>query len=229
MIARALIVVLAVLNLGVAAWWLLRPEPAPASVPATPPGIAPLEIVRTLDAAAAPAPALQPAAPAHTCLRAGPFRSRAAANGISARLQPLLLGLQVEEEPGDAEMYRVLLPPVPSREEAEATVRRLRGAGVDDVLVLHQGGEANAVALGTFRNRDMAERRVAAMRQLGFPAELRTAGRATPPRWWLLLATARPEEVRAQAGEARQIDCSRIPGLADDARTPALESPAAPL
>ena len=33
MLTRALIVVLAVLNLGVAAWWIARPAPPPPRVP----------------------------------------------------------------------------------------------------------------------------------------------------------------------------------------------------
>jgi len=62
MIVRALIVLLAVLNLGVATWWLLRPEPSAPAVPQPPAGVATLELVRTLDPGSRPAPAPVPAA-----------------------------------------------------------------------------------------------------------------------------------------------------------------------
>ncbi|PTT63317.1 SPOR domain-containing protein, partial [Stenotrophomonas sp. HMWF003] len=52
MLTRALIVVLAILNLGVALWWMLRGEPAPAPPPPTT-GVAQLQL---LPAGAAPAP-----------------------------------------------------------------------------------------------------------------------------------------------------------------------------
>lgn len=214
MIARALIVVLAVLNLGVATWWLLRPEPGQPQPPAPLAGVATLELVRTRAEAPA-APAAAPAAPvAPTCLRAGPFRSRAAAVELQSRLDALVARSELEEEEGEAGMFRVLLPPAASRSAADETVERLQAAGFTDVLVLQQGGDANTVALGTFRNRAMAERRVEAMRQLGFPAELRPMGNAQPPRWWLLLATSQPEQVREIAGQTRPIDCGPLAGPA---------------
>ena len=42
MLTRALIVVLAILNVGVASWWLLRSEPAPATPPQPATGVAEL-------------------------------------------------------------------------------------------------------------------------------------------------------------------------------------------
>ncbi|HDS1044453.1 TPA: SPOR domain-containing protein, partial [Stenotrophomonas maltophilia] len=42
MLTRALIVVLAILNLGVASWWLLRSEPAPAAAAKPATGVAEL-------------------------------------------------------------------------------------------------------------------------------------------------------------------------------------------
>jgi len=69
MLTRALIVVLVILNLGVALWWLLRGEPVSAP-PASPAGVAQLEVLPSTQAppaAATPlnaAPALQDVTPA---------------------------------------------------------------------------------------------------------------------------------------------------------------------
>lgn len=57
MLIRVLIVLLAVLNLGVALWWMTRPAPLPPQPPALPSGVAQLQLVQD------PAPEPEPAAP----------------------------------------------------------------------------------------------------------------------------------------------------------------------
>lgn len=64
MTMRALIVLLAVLNLGVAAWWLFRPEPAPVAAEAAPPAVARLQLASERpDLRPAPAPQIPAADP----------------------------------------------------------------------------------------------------------------------------------------------------------------------
>ncbi|UWX04730.1 SPOR domain-containing protein [Pseudoxanthomonas sp. NC8] len=58
-------------------------------------------------------------------------------------------------------------------------------AGFDDFVILNQGANANAIALGAYRNRDTAERRATTLREAGFPAEVRAHGATAPSRWWL--------------------------------------------
>lgn len=57
MLVRALIVLLTVLNLGVAAWWIARPEPPPPAEEKLPLGVARLQLVDEGKRAAAPAAA----------------------------------------------------------------------------------------------------------------------------------------------------------------------------
>lgn len=227
MIARLLIVVLAVLNLGVAAWWLLRAEPAPAPPPAPAPGIAVLELVHThargsqpegapMAASAAVAEAAGTAearrAPAPVCLRSDLFDDRATAAALQAGLAPLLRASELHEEPGTAGPYQVLLPPAADRQAADEAVRKVQAAGFNDVLALRQGADANAVALGSYRNRDSAQRRVEALREAGFPAQLRGGDRGRSSRWRLLLATDHADQVRGRVAGASVIDCARLHG-----------------
>ncbi|WP_028917537.1 SPOR domain-containing protein [Pseudoxanthomonas sp. J35] len=228
MFVRALIVVLVALNLGVAAWWLSRPEavepPPPVSTrggvelqllpaPTEPPGGAPA--LPAAKAAPVPEPPAAPAAPAAAaplaCLRLGPFPDRAAADVARAGLGALLRDPVLDEEAGTATGYRVLLPPAPDRAQAQATARRIAAAGFEDFIVLTRGDEANAIALGAYRNRDTAERRVASLRAAGFPAELRAQGGGAS-RWWLQGATSDPAQVRATFPAARDVDCAAVPG-----------------
>ncbi|MEA9639823.1 SPOR domain-containing protein, partial [Xanthomonas campestris] len=73
MYVRALIVVLIILNAGVALWWALQPAAVPPAAPSQPAGVARLELLPTPPTAAAPAvatvapaaaPVPPPAAPA---------------------------------------------------------------------------------------------------------------------------------------------------------------------
>ena len=216
MLARALIVVLAALNLGVAAWWLLRSAP-----PAPPPPVSALGGVELqllpmpAGAATTAAEASAPAMPADTvatttCLRLGPFADRGAAQVAQAGLGALLLDASFHEEAGEAAGYRVLLPPAADREQAKATAERIAAAGFEDFVVLNQGANANAIALGAYRNRDTAERRAATLRAAGFPAEVRAQGATGASRWWIEGRSTDAVAVRTTFPAAQDRDCADL-------------------
>lgn len=231
MFARALIVVLVALNLGVAAWWLLRPAPPVPSPPVSdqggvdlkllpmPASAVPATIAAASDTAtdaplAVEATDADGAAPGDTsvapasCLRLGPFRDRDAAQVAQAGLGALLRDSAIQEEAADAAGYRVLLPPQPDRAQAQAVADRIAAAGFQDFLILRQGAEVNAIALGTYRGRETAERRAAALRAAGFPAEIHAQGASGASRWWLDGATADAAAVRAAFPGAQDRDCA---------------------
>jgi len=272
MLTRALIVVLVILNLGVALWWLLRGEPVSAP-PASPVGVAQLEVLPATQAppaaatplnaapalqdvtpaaapvappqataaapatavadapaptaptpapvAAAPAPAAAPAAvtatptPAH-CVSLGPFADRAAAQAARSRAGGALRGARLREvADAGATRYRVLLPPAASREEAQATVKRIVAAGVSDYYIIAQGEETNAIALGQYRNREGADRRLAALSAAGFKATMVASGGDGSAQWWLdaTLADGTDAAVarqRSGAAQQRSLECARL-------------------
>lgn len=259
MLTRALIVVLVILNLGVALWWLLRGETPPV-LPAAPAGVAQLQLLPATAPPAptrAPRPALQdvtpaPAPPAATaaappppppavasvappaatppatppaaaiaatparCVSLGPFPDRAAAQAAQGRAGAALGAAQLREvADAGATRYRVILPPAASREEAQATVKRIVAAGVGDYYIIAQGEEANAVALGQYRNREGAERRLAALAAAGFTARLIASGGDGSAQWWLdarLAPGTEPAVARQRSGAAQQrsLECARV-------------------
>ena len=75
--------------------------------------------------------------------------------------------------------YQVYLPPAESREAAVATVRALRGKGVEDLWIIDRGERTYGVSLGVFRNKRYMSRRVAEVEKLGYvvmtTANMRTA------------------------------------------------------
>lgn len=278
MLTRALIVVLVILNLGVALWWLLRGEPASAP-PASPVGVAQLEVLPSTQAppatatpltpapalqdvtpASAPAPVTQPpvttatpataladtpaptpaasvpapapvaaaptpaAAPAPVtatptpaqCVSLGPFADRATAQAAQSRAGGALRGAKLREvADAGATRYRVLLPPAASREEAQATVKRIVAAGVSDYYIIAQGEDTNAIALGQYRNREGADRRLASLSAAGFKATMVASGGDGSAQWWLdatLADGTDPAVARQRSGAAqhRSLECARL-------------------
>ncbi|WP_445393415.1 SPOR domain-containing protein [Stenotrophomonas pavanii] len=283
MLTRALIVVLAILNLGVACWWLLRdapqkpappPQPAgvaelrwvpggvdanaaaeataaaptaplmerepaaktavaatPAPAPAVPaqPEVSKPQVAEAAPVAAAakpappPAPVPAPETPATPpaaaepprCIALGPFADRAAASSAQGKAGTLLSQVRLREQPAasGSARYRVMLPAAANRDEAQATVKRIVAAGLSDYYIISQGEDANAVALGQYRNREGAERRMAAVQAAGFQPRLVASGDAG--QWWLegqLAAGTQPAQAQQRSGAAqsRSLECTRL-------------------
>lgn len=266
MLTRLLIVLLAILNVGVALWWM-APRAEPVVAPPRPePGVASLEVLPSpaagntstaAPAAAEAAPAAAPDAAAPTpvpvaataakpaevppvatavvetkpteakpaevkppavvqCASLGPYATQAQAQAALTALGADAARPRLREVPGKAaSSYRVLIAPAASREEAQATAKRIVDAGFSDYFIVSQGEEANAVALGQYRNREGAERRLASLTAAGFPAKLATSGTEIAPSWWLDTATAgaaTPASLKQRAAAAQQqsLDCARL-------------------
>jgi hypothetical protein len=107
-----------------------------------------------------------------------------------------------------------MMPAAASREEAQATVKRIAAAGISDYYIMGQGDDANAIALGQYRNREGAERRLAALSAAGFNARL-VGGSEGSAQWWVdaaLSATASPSAARQRTGAAQQrsLECAGL-------------------
>ena len=217
MLIRALIVLLLVLNIGVAAWWLTRapPEPAPVEAPASVPSLQLVDEARRAPAAAA-APAPEgPVAPPELCLSYGPFASAEAAAEAVQRVRPLSERVRLREiAAGPNRGWKVWLPPYPSVEEVEAMSARVAAAGFSDRFVVREGRDANSLALGRFASEPPARQHAAALAAAGFPARAEPIGTGAVSHW--LDVAVRPENAPrlrplAAAREAREIDCATVP------------------
>lgn len=211
MLTRALIVLLLVLNLGVALWWANRPAPPAPAAEAPAAGVERLQLVAEHDGTlAAPVPA--PPTVDH-CLRLGPFATAEAAATARAWLQARAVQARPHSDyAGTARSWKVLLPPAADIAAAEAAARRIAAAGFRDWFVIREGEDARAVALGLYRNEGAARERVDALQAAGFPVELVPVG-AGPARHWLdVAAPAGLLAADAQAGTAapgvEPLDCA---------------------
>lgn len=217
MILRGVVVLLACLNLGVAAWWLFHREPEPLPPPALELGVGNLVLLGETEPAPSPdeievgaVPVPLPAAPA--CLSLGPFDTPAALRAAMSALTPRVARIQFREVAAtELRGYRVYLPAAGNREAALATARQLAGKGVRDYYVVTAGAQENTVSLGLFRDLANAEARRDDLSRLGFQAVLepRTADAA---QWWIDLA-AEPDFAwrallpRSDGIEARPVAC----------------------
>lgn len=182
MFSRALLVLLVVLNLGVAAWWLARPAATQPPLPATPEGVPRLQLVGE-PGQEAPVPAT--VAPA-VCLRLGPYVEPAELQRARLHLQSLAIDASVVREAGEpATRWRVMLPPPAGEEDAEALAQRIGAAGFDDLQVVDQGLEAGSIALGLFTREAAAQAHHDALRAAGFDARLYPEGGDAQ---WLLVS-----------------------------------------
>ena len=115
------------------------------------------------------------------CIQTGWFDDREVADEAAAWLREQ--GAEAvavrSEEQQIIKNYQVYLPPAESREAAVATVRALRGKGVEDLWIIDRGERIYGVSLGVFRNKRYMSRRVAEVEKLGYvvmtTANMRTA------------------------------------------------------
>lgn len=229
---RALLVLLVILNFGVAAWWaargeagdahalaaqdrgtlVLASEPVPDAVSATTAG-------DMRDEAPVPAPATQvaaeaeaevdavpadAAAPTH-CIALGPFADRAMRDAARARLADVAVRTAAREVGDTPRGWRVWMAPLADRAAADAVVARLLEAGFTDYYVIGDGAEANGVALGRFGSEAPAQGRAAALREAGFDAEAQPLG-SVLVRYWIdamALESVSAQTLRAHAASAR--------------------------
>lgn len=127
---RALIVLLVVLNLGVALWWVTRSDAVPVPVPPPSPGVPTLQLVAM---PAAPAATVPPSAAAPASPAAAPADApKPAASVVAAPALPPVESLPVAAPPPPppavaARPVCASLGPFPERAAAEAAVARLEG------------------------------------------------------------------------------------------------------
>ena len=104
------------------------------------------------------------------CAHAGGFEERRTVADAALWLQSY--GAEVlevrHEERQVAGSYRVFLPPLASRVEAEAKLREVRGRGVRDVGLIGAGDLANGISFGRYQDAHNMHRRVAALSRLGY-------------------------------------------------------------
>lgn len=101
------------------------------------------------------------------CIEWGPIGETERARAL-ADLEPLGLGKLLAQRRVETTMaFWVFLPPAPNRAEADRRVAGLRARGLAEALVVDNGPQRWAVALGAFRTEEAANARLAELVQQG--------------------------------------------------------------
>jgi hypothetical protein len=169
MLPRALLVLLAVMNLGVALWWATH-STAPAASPGVdlPAGVPELRLLSEAGGA--------PPAPAPRCHRFGPYGDPATLAAAREAAGAFGSPVDIVTLPGTApDTWRVAAPP-PRDGDSAALATRIAAAGFDDYMLVAEGAEAGSVALGRFGTPEAAARRAQALRDAGFDAQVHPVG-----------------------------------------------------
>ncbi len=117
---------------------------------------------------ATPAPVI-PDTAQNSCYTVGPFADLRQAELAGQRLQATGVSSRqrVVESRANAS-YRVVLPPLPSKESAIQVARQLAADGIADYQVVLDDGQRNVISLGVFKDRPAASRRQAQIAALGY-------------------------------------------------------------
>lgn len=233
MYVRALIVVLAILNAGVALWWAVRPPASPPPPPAVAAGVAPLQLLppaapamevvpppppsATPPAAAQAGTAAAPVTPAavasvaaERCLSFGPWPGQASAEAVRDQAGALLQASRLREA-AEASSFRVMLTGVGDKAAAQSMVARIKAAGLSDYYLVGNADQFD-IALGQYRNRQGAERRQSELAAAGIQATILPSGDGGTSRWWIDART-RADDAALRALHApgqRTLDCAAL-------------------
>lgn len=238
MLTRALIVLLVVLNLGVALWWITRVDAADGAARVElPGGIARLQLASEAPRATAATVAVESAQPdadevgpdgrgaddrtgdaataesVARCYALGPFETAAAVAAAEGAVAGRVRGMRMRQAPAANAAWRVVMPALADRAAAMAMAERLRQAGFNDLFVVAGGAEANSIALGRFGGEAGARSHGEALRQAGFDVRAEPVGGAS--RHWLDVAVAADVDVTAlrrtaAATRADAVDCGTL-------------------
>ncbi len=185
MLVRALLVVLTILNLGVAVWWAMQPPTPPAvPMPAVPAGVATLQLVNETPApAAAPTPptAAPAAAQADTAVAADPVEAVPAQADAPAA--------PTTAAPSTAPTPLAAVPaPAPTQSQAEPAAAPAAAAAV-------------CLSVGPYPDRDAAQAAVAALAPGAPRPRLREAADSDATSFRVILPTIGGEDGLRQATE----------------------------
>ena len=143
------------------------PAALPVEAPSSPPGTQPIGL-RTSANGRPPPPALL------NCVIVGPVESQEALEAVATHLRSSDALVDSPQGSGAVALdYHVYVEPSASREAARLVVQELNAQQIRDVAIIPSGTYENAVALGLYRNRNLADARQAQIAALGYAVKVR--------------------------------------------------------
>ena len=189
------------------------PVPAASAVVHSAADSAGAPIIKSSTDAEKPVAPVVPVAATALCLSFGPFADAAARDAVRPRLQALAQKVVARDaQARSARGWRVYMPPLASRQEAQALVEDIKATGISDWYIIANGSEANSIALGRYGSEESARRRQAQLAGKGFTARAEPLS-DTPPQWWLdaRFPADASRATLAAIAPSSPLDCARLP------------------
>ncbi|UKE47385.1 SPOR domain-containing protein [Xanthomonas cerealis] len=184
MLVRALLVVLTILNLGVALWWATQPQtPAPAPLPALPAGVATLQLVQV------PQATPQSSAPVPTAAAAGPSVADPAASAPAA-VATVVPGAPVADAPASTVVPATASPVAATAPSVPVEVPRAAAVAA----AADPAAAPVCLSLGPYPDRAAAQTAVAALGTAASRPRLREVGDDAATSFRVLLPTIGGED-----------------------------------
>jgi len=103
------------------------------------------------------------------CYTLGPFREMKTLRLVTREIKDYVVDASFRSrEEQEQTMFRVLLKPVGSKQEAKALTRELASKNIKDYFIISEGPSKNAISLGYFSSKSRAYRHADRVRKLGF-------------------------------------------------------------
>ncbi len=176
---RGFALILVLINLGLAVFWILQPKPRAETLPpVTDSGIPPLTLLSEFDARQGISESVHNRVePGQqdtlACYSLGPYATRSEARRALGVIRNDVERARIRQSEAMQTLgYWIYLPAVSTRAEALALARQLSELGVRDYYVVTAGERMNTVSLGLFSVKENATRRLEGMKQLGFDARM---------------------------------------------------------
>lgn len=195
MMVRATLILLVLLNLGYFSWQVLLSKEEDNKTERGWSGIAPASIP-LLEEAVGSGLAIEydeknrpgQAADLEICTKIGAFSTRESAQVVRHRLMALSIRSSLEKETvSEANDYLVYLPSQGSWEEASRLVRVLRAKSIDSFVMTGKGNLENAISLGLFSRRSLAEELMRRRIKDGYDARIRENKHTEVDYYWVAL------------------------------------------
>lgn len=130
------------------------------------------------------------------CYTLGPFKSTSSAASLRKELEAIgITAVRRMSKDNTRQGYWVIIPPEQDRNTAKAHVKVLKEKDVKDYFLVVSGEQTNAVSLGVFSRSELAQRRYAEIKQLGFKVRIEKVDLPLREYWldWPIEQTLSPD------------------------------------
>lgn len=162
-------------------------------------------VAETTEVEPTPVPEVIGVKGAPQCYTVGPFTSSSMLMRFTERMKEKRFSLRVDERKVAAKDYWVYMPAFTNRVKADEKLRELRSMGVESFVVT-EGSYINAISLGHFSRKELAQSFRDKMAASGLVVEYREVVESQVSKWVFLSPSRSKSNLRAVIDEELQRD-----------------------